>query len=133
MKECRKCKIKKIPEDFYKDKRAKDGLYSYCKKCQDKVSRSTTLLYFKTEKWKNYLKCYMRKYTEKNLIKTNEAREKDLCRQKTRYAKRKGILKKDNCVICNSKNSEAHHEDYSKPLEVIWLCKKHHTEKHLVN
>jgi hypothetical protein len=22
---------------------------------------------------------------------------------------------------------EAHHEDYSKPLDIVWLCKNHHT------
>jgi hypothetical protein len=26
--------------------------------------------------------------------------------------------------------AHAHHEDYSKPFEVIWLCPKHHAEEH---
>jgi hypothetical protein len=33
------------------------------------------------------------------------------------------------CAVCGStKNVEAHHEDYSKPLEIVELCKKHHWE-----
>lgn len=37
----------------------------------------------------------------------------------------KSIISKP-CVECNNKKTEAHHEDYDKPLEIIWLCKKHH-------
>lgn len=39
------------------------------------------------------------------------------------------ILKKD-CEICGISNTEAHHTDYKKPLEIKWLCKKHHTLEH---
>ncbi len=42
-------------------------------------------------------------------------------------AVRNKSLKKVNC-FCGESRVEAHHEDYSKPLEVIWLCKKHHVE-----
>lgn len=42
----------------------------------------------------------------------------------------KGLAEKKPCEICGNINSEAHHEDYFKPLEVIWLCKKHHGERH---
>jgi len=44
---------------------------------------------------------------------------------------RSGRLKRGNCEICNQSNAEAHHEDYFKPLDVIWLCKKHHRKLHL--
>lgn len=40
-------------------------------------------------------------------------------------AVRNGSLKRKNC-FCGAKIVEAHHEDYTKPLDVIWLCKKHH-------
>lgn len=32
--------------------------------------------------------------------------------------------------FCGDPKSEAHHPDYSKPLDVMWLCRKHHGEMH---
>lgn len=34
------------------------------------------------------------------------------------------------CEICGDKSAEAHHDDYSKPLNVRWLCRQHHVEHH---
>jgi hypothetical protein len=46
-------------------------------------------------------------------------------------AKRQGILKPQPCSGCGSTNRiQAHHTDYSKPLEVVWLCSKCHTKEH---
>lgn len=56
--------------------------------------------------------------------------EKYQARQKVRIAVRGGHLKKLNCEKCGENKTEAHHEDYSKPLDVIWLCKKCHTKLH---
>lgn len=42
-----------------------------------------------------------------------------------------GDLIKDNCQGCGSdKNIHAHHEDYDRPLDVIWLCVKCHGIRH---
>ena len=43
-------------------------------------------------------------------------------------AVRNGKMKRKPCVVCGETKSEGHHEDYSKPLDVIWLCRKHHKE-----
>jgi hypothetical protein len=34
------------------------------------------------------------------------------------------------CEVCKETNVDAHHDDYNKPLDVRWLCKKHHREHH---
>ena len=44
---------------------------------------------------------------------------------------RAGRLIKERCP-CGETKVEAHHEDYSKPLEITWLCKQHHTLRHCI-
>lgn len=43
---------------------------------------------------------------------------------------RNGNLIKNKCIKCGNLKTEAHHENYLKPLEVIWLCKLHNSELH---
>lgn len=44
-----------------------------------------------------------------------------------------GRLVKQPCEICGNVDVEAHHDDYSQPLSIRWLCKKHHGEQHETN
>jgi hypothetical protein len=44
-----------------------------------------------------------------------------------------GTLKKKPCAICEGLEVEAHHIDYSKPFEVIWLCRNHHLKADLLS
>ncbi len=39
---------------------------------------------------------------------------------------RDGRLEKKPCEFCGEIKVEAHHHDYSRPLDVVWLCKAHH-------
>jgi hypothetical protein len=56
--------------------------------------------------------------------------EKWKARYKLRYAVGRGTIKKLECAVCGDVKSFAHHPDYTKPLEVTWLCLKHHREVH---
>lgn len=41
------------------------------------------------------------------------------------------VLRPLNCMICDKTGRiEGHHEDYDKPLEVIWLCRNCHGKLH---
>lgn len=42
----------------------------------------------------------------------------------------RGTLTKLPCEICGDPKSQAHHENYSQPLDIKWLCAKHHKEAH---
>lgn len=56
--------------------------------------------------------------------------EKAKAHRAIEYAVTSGKLQRAPCVICGAK-AQAHHEDYSKPLRVIWLCHSHHVERHV--
>lgn len=55
------------------------------------------------------------------------------CHRKLNDAIKGGhVIKDTSCQDCgtSSKRLEGHHEDYSKPLEVVWLCKTCHEHRH---
>ena len=42
-----------------------------------------------------------------------------------------GTLIRQPCSRCGTVKAVAHHEDYSKPLDVIWLCLSCHRRRHI--
>lgn len=40
-------------------------------------------------------------------------------------AERRGKLKKTPCAVCGDQKVERFIEDYDKPLELVYLCKRH--------
>lgn len=39
-----------------------------------------------------------------------------------------GRLRRLPCEMCGAFKTEAHHEDYRRPLDVQWLCRQHHEQ-----
>jgi rubrerythrin len=70
------------------------------------------------------IRAYSKLYAEKH-------RHKLRARWRVKQAIRDGRLRRLPCEVCGSL-SEAHHADYSKPLDVRWLCRKHHGEIHRI-
>jgi hypothetical protein len=107
-------------------------------------------------KWSSpeYIRQYMAEYHAKNKDKINKqtnawaARNRDkrnaiqetyrtdhpdkyAAHKKINVKTRTGKMAKEPCEKCGTlKSVHAHHDDYSKPLEVRWLCSKHHVEHH---
>lgn len=49
-------------------------------------------------------------------------------------ALRDGNLKKEKCIVCPARGHYvlAHHEDYNRPLDVVWICGLHHMMLHKI-
>ena len=134
---CFKCNADKPLNDFYKHKGMADGFLNKCKECTriDVFNRRHSLesrdkvLAFERERAK-------RPERIKNaLIQTAKWRKEDsrrsICHNKVYRAIKNGTLEVKPCCICGLEKSEAHHEDYDKPLDVVWYCSFHHKQRHL--
>ena len=128
----------------------KDGFLNKCKDCtkSDTVANRNSKLdyyrkydrdrsnnpdrvearkvYAKTESGKESRRRAKRKWIENNPKKRSVHRI-------TGNAIRGGVLIKQPCEVCGELKVIAHHCDYDKPLDVMWLCPKHHSEWHSVN
>lgn len=72
---------------------------------------------------------YMRKWRKTHPL-NEEQRIKSIVRNKVAMRIRRGQMQRLPCVICGDPKSECHHEDYSKPYDIVFLCPKHHREHH---
>ena len=72
----------------------------------------------------------MLRESEINREYRNRNPEKTKAHTAINNAIRYGKMTKLPCEVCGEIKVEGHHEDYSKPLEVIWLCKEHHEKTH---
>lgn len=70
-----------------------------------------------------------RKYHE-DAPKSEEQLLRHRVRALTRAYIKMGKLIKGSCEVCGELKVDAHHDDYSKPLDIRWLCKLHHREHH---
>lgn len=123
MKICSKCQKPKTLDSFYKDERGKDGLFARCKLCHNKVCK----------KWMVNNKDYYRKW-EASYQRKKRIVSPEIMRARSAVGKAvlRGHLSKHPCYICDDPKAEAHHESYLREhrLDVIWLCIKHHSERH---
>lgn len=59
-----------------------------------------------------------------------EERIKVLARAKLVDAVNTGKVVRQPCKVCGVSPAHGHHTDYTKPLDVVWLCNLHHQQEH---
>jgi hypothetical protein len=122
-KQCSKCHQALALEKFHVNRRSKDGKTRVCKKCAKA----------RYQEKRNELLAYQKAYNAKSRQRQKwklENPEKVKAHNAVHRAIKSGRLIKKPCVVCGDTNSQGHHEDYSKSLDVVWLCDKHHKAAH---
>ena len=140
MRKCSKCKVEKSLNEFYVSTN-KIGLQNYCKDCikvynsdRPLIRREIVRKSIQRPEEKKRRAVYMSKWFKNNKDKAKEIREKYPEKNEARAIFKKALNKGDiiklPCEVCGEQKSEGHHCDYSKPLDVLWLCRQHHRIEH---
>lgn len=118
---CSKCKTKDVPLIRYSYSIASNTQYHVCRSCNSARKRKWN----KSESGRAHLKEHNRRYHKKNAKKNN-------ARNLVNYYVSVGnIIKPKNCSKCGATGRiEGHHFDYSKPLDIVWVCTLCHNRIH---
>jgi hypothetical protein len=134
MKTCFKCGTSKPLGEFYTHAQMADGHLNKCKECNKadvrknyRARRLVYAAYYQARERTERRKEQRRRHQEKRRI---EHPEKYAARTAVGNAIRDGKLIRKPCEACGELKTQAHHDDYSKPLDVRWLCFKHHRQHH---
>jgi len=159
-KNCSKCEEVKSLDEFYIRTTSADGYNNLCKECIGKsvkgysatakgkeVSRRAVEKYRLTDKGKKVKREAVKRFfkTHKGKKANKKAGDKFIkkypykikAQRLLQYAVLSGtVLKPEKCEVCNINPSlsgnklHGHHDDYSKPLEVNWVCPQCHSDIH---
>jgi ribosomal protein S27AE len=153
-KTCTKCGLEKLLDAFQPNPNGRYGRKSTCRECNLKATRE----WRQTNRDK--VRAQKRRFWTRHKDRLNEVRRDPAQREHQnalrreayrqdprrvlsqvdpvkRYARfrvwqavNSGQLVRGDCVFCGASNAQAHHEDYSKPLEVTWMCPRCHSAYH---
>lgn len=133
-KTCFKCNTVRLLDDFYKHPNMPDGHVNKCKECnkQDVTNNRHKNIDRIREYDRIRAKNPERAKASYEITKAwrSEDKRRSGCHLMVARAVRNGKLFRQPCVKCGEVKSLAHHEDYDKPLEVMWLCQPCHKQRH---
>jgi len=129
-KVCFKCsRLLPLPE-FYRHPQMVDGHLNKCRDCARRdVQRHREL-------HREELRAWGRLRYQNGKQPPRRRRDRLEVKRQVEYAIKRGdLVKPTTCSACGyrataARQIHAHHPDYSKPLEVVWLCQPCHGRAH---
>ncbi|WP_188470190.1 hypothetical protein [Hafnia psychrotolerans] len=149
---CFKCKADKTLSAFYRHARMADGHLNKCKECTKLDNAANRRINF--HHYQNYdqqrdqnierieLKKAYRQSTKGKIVVAachQRYQEKFPAKRKAHllvgnFLRAGKLVRPETCESCSTvKQLQAHHCDYTKPLDVMWLCSSCHTDWHRHN
>lgn len=131
-KTCSVCGIEKPLDDFQKRSATSEYRRSKCNPCRKRYERE--LRDKKPGKRVAYSRDYRAMHKDMSAKSSRAWREKNPEKRAAHIvvttAIASGRLKRAQCMICGHKEAHGHHDNYDRPLDVVWLCRPHHSERH---
>jgi len=118
----RNINMRKHYEENKKQYQITHAIYRRSENGKEKNNKAR-LRFLATEEGRESMRKSYKKWTANN-------KEKIKTHWVVQSALRSKKIKRQSCELCREIKSEAHHEDYSKPLDITWLCRDHHKERH---
>lgn len=149
-KACFKCLGIKPLTDFYRHKGMADGRLGKCKACAKadvmahrsanlerirEYDRARGLTDARRERVRAYASTPDGKSAQRRGAKAwaERNRDKRLAQMAAGNAVTRRRMARGPCEVCGTTEGvQGHHDDYSRPLDVRWLCVAHHAEHHRV-
>jgi len=140
MKTCFKCNTVKPLNEFYKHSRMADGHLNKCQECTKKDNDEYLKRKMLDPHWQIKERERQRNKqanrVKKGLVKTYKREKVSWALRKEKYGEyhnaiRNGKIKQEHCAVCGKEKTQGHHEDYTKLLDVVWLCARHHQDRHI--
>ena len=143
-KRCKDCGEVKGADAFYRTNRG--YLRARCKPCMSAYNRahlsgvSPRDGYYRTEKYREFnrtrMSAYVRGPGKERVYARNrqyilaDRQRRNAWKAVERAVNRGQLIRPDLCACGRPGRVQAHHDDYSKPLNVLWLCAVCHKARH---
>lgn len=113
MKTCFKCNETKPMDEFYRHPQMGDGHLNKCKACTRKDTAARFAIKSLDPEW-------LEREAERHRLKAKRMREAGRWPAQNKERRREALKR--------YRETDAHHDDHSRPLDVRWLCRRHHAE-----
>ena len=133
-KTCTLCGETIAIDGFYKAPACKDGHAGQCKDCvkrrarQRQIAKAAEIRAFDRERSK--LPHRVAQRAANFTAYAHRHPDRRAAHVAVGNAVRDGRVRKMDCAFCGAEKTIAHHHDYSKPLDVTWLCQPCHHRFH---